>query len=112
MKPIDVITNHFAAQETKRIEVPEWADTEGKPLVILADPLTVAEKGKFFKMAKDDDLSLLVYALIFKAKDVEGNKMFTLADKKALMEKSDPDVVARVANEIMKSKTTEEQLGN
>jgi|GEM_PF-4247086 len=38
--------------------------------------------------------------------------MFTLADKKALMEKSDPDVVARVANEIMKSKTTEEQLGN
>jgi len=55
---------------------------------------------------------LLVYALIFKAKDEQGNKMFTLADKKALMEKSDPDVVARVANEIMKSKTTEEQLGN
>ncbi len=112
MKAIDRITQHFTTQETKIIEVPEWADEDGKPLVIHAEPMTLAEKSRLYKMAKDDDMSLLAYVLILKAKDEHGNKLFTLAEKKTLMEKSDPEVLARVATAIMNAKTIEEQLGN
>lgn len=103
---MDRVRAHFDAKETKIIEVPEWGD-EKSPLYIYSSPLTLAQKNRLYKMSKEDDLGLMVEALIMKAKDSEGNCLFTRADKPDLMRSSDPDVLIRIATAIMDSSGSE-----
>jgi hypothetical protein len=105
-KIMDRIRIHFDAKESKVIEVPEWGD-EGGPLYIYSSPLTLAQKNRLYKMSKEEDLGLMVEALIMKAKDAEGNQLFTRADKPELMRSCDPDVLIRVATKIMESSDQE-----
>ena len=60
------------------------------------------------KLAQDDEVQLLVYVLIYKALDEAGEKLFTIADKKALLEKVDRDVLIRVSGEMMNNISQEE----
>ena len=53
------------------------------------------------RLAKDDDVQLLAYVLIYKALDEAGEKLFTIADKKNLLERVDRDVLIRVSSEMM-----------
>ena len=99
---MDKIKAHFDAKETKIIEVPEWGD-DSAPLYIYATPLTLAQKNKLYKMAKDDDLGLMVEVLIMKAKDKSGEPLFGREDKPELMRSCDPDVLIRVASSIMET---------
>ncbi|WP_040257293.1 hypothetical protein [Rickettsia hoogstraalii] len=99
-KIIDRVKAHFDAKEIKIIEVPEWGDGE-HPLYIYSSPLTLAQKNRLYKMAKEDDLGLMVEALIMKAKYKEGNCLFTRADKPELMRSCDPDVLIRISTSIM-----------
>ena len=103
---MDRIKAHFDSKEVKIIEVPEWGDS-GNPLYIHSSPLTLAQKNRLYKMAKDDDLGLMVEALIMKAKDVEGNCIFSRADKPDLMRSCDPDVLIRIATAIMETSNFE-----
>jgi hypothetical protein len=105
-KIMDRIRTHFDAKETKVIEVPEWGD-ESAPLYIYSSPLTLAQKNRLYKMSKEEDLGLMVEALIMKAKDAEGNQLFTRADRPELMRSCDPDVLIRVATKIMESSDQE-----
>lgn len=100
MPVIDQVIEHFNAKGVKVIEVPEWGDSK-KPLLIYASPLTMNQKTKIFKKAHESDASLFVDLLIMKAKDGEGNLLFTLADKPTLMRQADVDVIIRVGNEIL-----------
>jgi len=43
-----------------------------------------------------------------KALDKDGNKVFKLEDKIALMHKSDPDVLTRIAQKMVSAPTTDE----
>jgi len=95
MSAIDRVTQHFDALEVRCIEVPEWE------LEVYVWPFTLAEKQKVYKKAQDDDLALMAYVLIEKAKDAQGNPLFTLEDKLKLMRHADVNVVARVAADIM-----------
>ena len=97
---INRVKEHFNTKENKVIEVPEWGEGDDS-LFIHVTPMTLAQKNRLYKMAKDDDLALMVEALILKAKDEEGNQIFSRADKPDLMRKADPDIVGRVAMEIM-----------
>ena len=45
----------------------------------------------------------MVDVIVLKGKDKDGNKMFKLDDKQVLMNKADPEVVARVAGDILNS---------
>ncbi|MCC8483824.1 MAG: hypothetical protein LN561_04690 [Rickettsia endosymbiont of Labidopullus appendiculatus] len=99
-KIIDRVKAHFDAKEDKIIEVPEWGDG-ANPLYIHCSPLTLSQKNRLYKMAKEDDLGLMVEALIMKAKDAEGNCLFSRADKPDLMRNCDPDVLIRIATRIM-----------
>ena len=105
-KIIDRVKAHFDAKETKIIEVPEWGD-ENIPLYIHCSPLTLAQKNRLYKMAKDDDLGLMVEALIMKAKDKEGNCLFSRADKPDFMRSCDPEILIRIANQIMNENSQE-----
>ena len=59
-------------------------------------------------MANGGDLEVMVYAIITKSLDADGNKLFTLADKETLMNKADVEVLSNVASEILGSITSDE----
>ena len=100
MSVIDRVKDHFENQGIKKIEVAEWGE-EGKSLMIYSKPFTLAEKRNLFKGAKNDDLGVLVDAIVLKARDGEGNKIFKLDDKKTLLNNADPEVIARVATQML-----------
>lgn len=107
MSVIDRVKDHFEKQGIKKIEVAEWGE-EGSPLVIYCSPFSMAEKRNLFKGAKQDDLSVLVDALMLKARDKDGNKVFKLDDKQVLLNKADPEVIARVATDMLNTIPFEE----
>jgi hypothetical protein len=111
MKAIDNAKKHFAEQDVKVIEVPEWGD-ENKPLKIYSKPLTLAETSKLYKMSKEDDLTMMAYVLIYKALDENGDKLFDLADKNALLNHVDREILVSVATQIMGQEPIEETKKN
>jgi hypothetical protein len=62
-------------------------------------------------MANDSDLEVMVYAIITKALDADGEKIFSLADKQALMNRADVGVVADVASKILGAMTPDQAEG-
>jgi hypothetical protein len=107
MNVIDRVKAQFEALGIKKIEVAEWGE-EGKPLIIYCSPFTLGEKRNLFKGARNDDLGVLVDAIVLKAKDSEGNKIFKLDDKLTLLNNADANVIARVATEMLSGTSYEE----
>ena len=105
---IDRVKAQFESLGIKKIEVAEWGEVEGKPLIIYCSPFTLGEKRNLFKGAKNDDLGVLVDAIILKAKDGEGNKIFKLDDKLTLLNNADANVIARVSTEMLNGVSYEE----
>lgn len=112
MSILDRAKAHFESQEIKRIEVPEWTDESGNPTVIFSEPFTLDERKKLIKFAKEDDMEFVTRLVIMKALNEDGSKVFSLSDKPTLMNKVDPQIVMRLANEISASPTVEEMSGN
>lgn len=109
MSALENAINHFNSLGTQKIEVPEWGDENG-PLIIYADPCTLADKGKIKVRAERDEIDGLIYVLILKAKDAQGEPLFTLEDKHALKTKVDPDILSAVATKIMRAPTPDQML--
>ena len=107
MSVIDRVKEHFESQGVKKIEVAEWGE-EGQPLVIYSTPMSLNEKRNLFKSAKDTDLAVMVDAIFLKAKDKDGNRIFKLDDKQVLLNNADPEVIARVATDILNTNTLED----
>ena len=101
---------HYEGQGRKSIEVEEWADDDGKPTIIYSKPMTLREKSKIYKGARKDDLAILVDAIILKAENKEGEKLFGLEHKQALLRSVDADVVARIGADIIGSETDMDEL--
>lgn len=111
MKAIENAKKHFAEQDVKVIKVPEWG-TEDEPLTIYSKPLTLAETSKLYKMSREDDLTMMAYVLIYKALDSNGDKLFTLEDKHALLNNVDREVLVDVAQKIMGQEPIEDVKKN
>jgi hypothetical protein len=111
MSAIDNSKKHFAEQDVKVIEVPEWGEDD-KPLRIFSKPLTLAETSKLYKMSKEDDLTMMAYVLIYKALDENGDKLFDLGDKNALLNSVDREILVGVATKIMGQEPIEETKKN
>lgn len=107
MNVIDRVKAHFEQQGVKKIEVAEWGE-EGKPLTIYCTPFSLGEKRNLFKGARNDDIAVLVDAIVLKARDGEGNKIFKLDDKQVLLNNADANVIARVATEMLNGISYEE----
>jgi len=100
MSAIERAKKHFEDQDVKVIEVAEWGEDD-KPLKIYSKPLTLAETSKLYKMSKEDDLTMMAYVLIYKALDANGDKLFDLGDKNALLNNVDREILVNVAQNIM-----------
>ena len=103
---------HFDAQGVTRIEVPEWPDEKGNPTVVYSQPFTLGDRKKLIKFAQEDDLEFIVRMVIMKCEDESGEKVFDLSDKPTLMNKVDPEIISRIAAQIVASPSQEEQAGN
>ena len=77
------------------------------------NPITLSEKNKLFKKSDNlNDVSILADILVMKAIDKDGNKIFTLEDKLALMHKVDSDVLSRIATAMVQAINPEQVKKN
>lgn len=112
MSILDRAKAHFESQDVKRIEVPEWPDESGNPTILYSEPFTLSDRKSLAKFAKDDDMEFIVRLVIMKALTEDGEKVFDLSDKPVLMNKVDPVVITRIANQIAATPSVEEMSGN
>tara|TARA_R100001460_G_scaffold26146_1_gene52773 strand:- start:5506 stop:5844 length:339 start_codon:yes stop_codon:yes gene_type:complete len=98
--------NHFKHQEIKVIEVEEWG-LVGED-AIYVKPFTLLEKSELFK--DNNDLMVLIDIIVKKAETKDGERMFDLESKVKMKKFVDPDIVGRIATEIMGSSQTNTDL--
>ena len=103
MGVLDNAVNHFEAQERIEYEVPEWGNDKNTPLIIYADPVTLADRSICFEKAGGTNLTFYIYLIIRMAKDKDGKQLFKAGDKATLLYKVDPDVVQRVGTAIARA---------
>ncbi|MFQ5510130.1 MAG: hypothetical protein ACE5FN_12480 [Leptospirillia bacterium] len=76
------------------IEVPEWGTT------IHFRPLNLRERDRIHRFAAKDSLEALVETLIVRALDADGKPIFKSVHRTELMREVDPEVIARVCEEM------------
>jgi hypothetical protein len=101
MSIIDQAIAHYQTQEQLVISVPEWG-VEDNPLKIYVFPMTMAEVNMIQRISKKNasNIEHAANIIVIKARDADGNRLFKLEDKDALMEKADYRVIARITGEI------------
>lgn len=97
--PIEKITAHFRSKisgEMSSIYVEEW------DLKIFFKPAnTLQEEGKLIELARQGKtVEALVETLIMKARNEDGTRMFTPADRTVFLNEVDPQVLIRVVGDM------------
>ena len=98
---IERVKAHRESLGRKQIEVPEWPDADGNPLVLYCKPITLGELKRWYKGISGDDISVLVDVIIGKSEDTNGERMFSLEDKQPLLRIAEFSVVSRIAGEMI-----------
>ncbi len=80
--------------------VDAWSSADD-PFSVYWTPITLADKQKIQKHARGDDQLTTIYTLIFKACDVDGDPLFTLADKNTLMTSIGSRAIETLALEML-----------
>ena len=99
MSIIDRAKSHFESIGVQSIEVPEW-NLEGED-AIYVKPFTLIEKDEIFKGTSDNSLTVLIDVIVKKALTKDGEKMFDLEAKIKMKRFVDPDILSRVASQIL-----------
>ena len=110
MGAIDNVTNHFDSLTIRTLDVPEWGNGSGDPLVIYAKPLTLGASGKLYKLARDDDMKVMALAILHCAMDEDGKKLFKYDDLPKLLGNADVKIVTKIASWIFESDETIEDI--
>lgn len=99
MKTLEKITKHYHREingDLEKIEVPEWEmDIYFKRTYPFEDEAKVIELQSQGKV-----VDALVESLIVKARDKDGKRIFSDADRIVLMKEADPTVITKVAGAI------------
>lgn len=100
------IKTSFNAKERKHFYVEDWEQD------IYMSPLSLREQDKINARAKDSPYQLAVYALIMKAEDEQGEKLFTLDDKVDLLNNVSFGTVEKIIGAMFGSGTVEDAEKN
>lgn len=100
MNPVlEKATAHFREQisgEMQSIQVPEW-----NCKIYFKKTVSLKEQSRLIELStQGKTVEAVVESLIVKARNEDGSKMFTIADKTTLMNETDPNVLIRVVSEI------------
>ncbi|MEP1934949.1 MAG: hypothetical protein ABJJ37_27055 [Roseibium sp.] len=100
MSAIKAVVAHYNANRGASIDVPEWSETK-EPFKVYFDPITPIErKNVFGENSGIFDNESCVDLLILKAKNKDGEKLFSDADRHDLQTKSDGAIIGRVAMQM------------
>ena len=98
-KVLDKATAHFRNRlsgELKSVHVPEW-DVK----IFFKEVNTLKEESKIIELAQQGkSVEALVQTLVTKARNEDGTRMFTEADKMILMNEVDPQVIIRICADM------------
>lgn len=99
MSVIQKATEHFRSKldgSLEKFSVPEWeTDIYFYPTTPLKDESSI------FKLQQEGKtVEALVQSLIVKCRNSDGSKMFTPADRAALLNEVDPKIIIRVAGQL------------
>ena len=103
---IERIKAHFSSQERAHFYVEEW-ETD-----IYMSPVSLDEQDKLNRRAKDSPYQLAVYALILKAEDEQGEKLFGLDDKMTLLHNVSFGTVEKIISIMFKSSNVDDAEKN
>ena len=100
MNPVlERATAHFREKvgaDMKNIFVPEWNSK-----IWFKRTISLREQSRLIELStQGKTVEALVESLIVKARNEDGSKMFSIADKPTLMNETDPNVMIRVVGEI------------
>jgi hypothetical protein len=91
------------------MEVSEWKDENGKPVILYWNPITLLEKNRLLKKSDTlNDIAILADVLVMKALDKDGKKVFKLEDKQTLMNSADPNILQRIAQKMVEVPSIDE----
>lgn len=110
-KVLEKATAHFRNQisgEMKSIDVPEWGIK-----VHYKTANTLKEEGRILELSQQGKtVEALVESLIIRARNEDGTRMFSLADKPTLLNEVDPKVLIKIAGEMNSVSAEELDLEN
>jgi hypothetical protein len=99
MTVLDKATSHFREKlnaDMQSIKVPEWDAT-----IYFKSTQTLKEQSKLIELASQGkQVEALVESLIVKARNQDGTKMFSPAQKVILMNEVDPAIIVRIVTEM------------
>jgi hypothetical protein len=99
---LDKLTADFDAQGRQSLPVEELGGE------VYWTPVTVSERARIVARVNEGNASeATVYAVILKAEDAEGQKMFSLEDKPVLMRRVRASVIERIAAAILTEPSVE-----
>ncbi len=83
------------------IDVPEWSVDDAPAKVYFKPALNFQAQERIIKLSEEGKKAeAVVQALIERALDEDGNRMFKQVNRLELMKSVDPDVIARVVSEM------------
>ena len=98
-KILEKATAHFRNQisgEMKSIDVPEW-----ETKIYFKPASTLKEEGRILELSQQGKtIEAVVEGLIIRARNEDGSRMFTQADKPTFLNEVDPKVIIRVVSEM------------
>lgn len=95
-----------------KVVVDEWK-VDGQPVTLYFRPLTMVEQFDIASYRRDDGMQYgMVRAIILKAEDELGNRLFTFDQERTFLQQASAAVVARISNAIMAGPSVEEAEKN
>ncbi|MFN8993630.1 MAG: hypothetical protein ACK5X3_08220 [Pseudomonadota bacterium] len=115
MRTIERVKQHFETQNRLVVSVPEWGDGEA-PLEIHFFPMSMEEAAMIQRVSgkKATSVENAVYSLIVKARDKDGNRIFSLNEREEMLKYGDVRVILRINDAVEKHfyQSIEEAKGN
>ena len=90
---------HFSSLNRQSMEVPEWGEGD-QPLTIYWQPWTLFQKDQLYQSEERLGLALVARAIVMKAEDDDGRKLFSDGDEKVLMREASASVLSRIAAQL------------
>lgn len=94
------------AQSPRELSIPEWEAT-----VYVRPALSLAQMGEIMELSREGkSAEAMVMTLVYRLIDAEGKPVFRKIEKTELLRTVDPDVMARIVNQIAEGDPDEDEI--
>ena len=100
------------AENLNSLEVPEWKDKDGKPIVIYYRPvIKMAQQSVIMKHVQNKEYDKAqALNLIFRCRDADGKLIFNQGQLDQIVDEFDPNVVAKIIDKMNDGIPTDEEI--